>query len=353
MKTSALIVCIFLVASTAFSQLLLPKLTKKPTDLFLHNNDLHKFITGVLDGFALPVEFDDIRNCFPDSPEIKSHIINAMSLFHAKDSKLIKEGLQSLDLALNIIPSVMKACNLDERLVSTIQNILTSFSNPIEFDASAFRTLEINKIRIGDDLIKATNDFMKENFKSSGHEIGALISRVFYENLQVNDQQILATLKKANPNMTWEAETYPQFDDMSLEEARKRFLGVRHQKVKNLPAADYDGLANGVPTSFDARTEWPNCTHAIRNQQQCGSCWAHAASEALSDRFCIFSNGTINKTYSVQYLVSCDTNELGCNGGYLDKTWSFLETNGDITDSCWTYQSGTGNVPACSSFTKC
>ena len=33
------------------------------------------------------------------------------------------------------------------------------------------------------------------------------------------------------------------------------------------------GAVAAVP-AFDSRTKWPHCVHPIRNQEQCGSCWA-------------------------------------------------------------------------------
>jgi len=64
--------------------------------------------------------------------------------------------------------------------------------------------------------------------------------------------------------------------------------------------------SGALPTSFDARTQWGNCIHPVMNQANCGSCWAFSASEALSDRFCIKTNKTVNVVLSPQNMVSCD-----------------------------------------------
>lgn len=107
-----------------------------------------------------------------------------------------------------------------------------------------------------------------------------------------------------------------------------------------------------TPDSFDARKTWPNYVHAIRDQQQCGSCWAFGASEAFSDRFAIASNGKINVVLSPEDMVSCDTNDYGCNGGYMDMAWEYLAQHGLHTDACDPYQAGSGVAPACPSSCK-
>lgn len=45
-----------------------------------------------------------------------------------------------------------------------------------------------------------------------------------------------------------------------------------------------------LPESFDWREKEPDCIHPVRDQGHCGSCWAHSASEVVSDRFCIASD---------------------------------------------------------------
>lgn len=106
-------------------------------------------------------------------------------------------------------------------------------------------------------------------------------------------------------------------------------------------------VANGVPDTFDSRDKWGSCVHPIRDQAQCGSCWAFGASEALSDRFCIASNGSIDVVLSPEDLVACDNIDHGCNGGYLAMAWRYLTNTGIVTDSCFPYSSGDGSVPHC------
>lgn len=107
----------------------------------------------------------------------------------------------------------------------------------------------------------------------------------------------------------------------------------------------------GTPDNFDAREQWGSLVHPIRDQQQCGSCWAFGSSEALSDRFSIATNGKVNVVLSPEDLVSCDTTDYGCGGGYLENAWEYLTNKGAVADSCFPYTAGAGVEAACA--TKC
>ena len=96
---------------------------------------------------------------------------------------------------------------------------------------------------------------------------------------------------------------------MTLLEA-KQMLGVKPFGSGNVScthnvSAHVD--VSALPANFDARVQWPTFIHPVRDQGQCGSCWAHAASETFSDKLAIASNGTVNENFSPQELVSCDT----------------------------------------------
>lgn len=107
-------------------------------------------------------------------------------------------------------------------------------------------------------------------------------------------------------------------------------------------------ILTAIPATFDSRNQWAGCVHAIRDQGSCGSCWAFAATEALSDRFCIASGRSVNVVLSPEDMVSCDHGNMGCNGGYLDRAWSYLEKNGAVADSCFKYTGAARTCPTSS-----
>jgi len=106
-----------------------------------------------------------------------------------------------------------------------------------------------------------------------------------------------------------------------------------------------------LPSTFDARTKWPQCLHPIRNQGNCGSCWAFGATESLTDRFCISSNDSINVILSVQETTSCtDFGVEGCDGGDPISAFTYTSDEGLPLDSCVPYTSGnTGDTGTCRS----
>eukprot|EP00768_Dysnectes_brevis_P004239 gnl/Dysnectes_brevis/302_a336_6557.p1 GENE.gnl/Dysnectes_brevis/302_a336_6557~~gnl/Dysnectes_brevis/302_a336_6557.p1 ORF type:complete len:296 (-),score=96.71 gnl/Dysnectes_brevis/302_a336_6557:60-947(-) len=140
----------------------------------------------------------------------------------------------------------------------------------------------------------------------------------------------------------------------------KKFIGKTEEQFRAMLMKPMDTTISGervnrvlraVPSSFDSRDQWPGCIGEIRDQDQCGSCWAFGSAESFSDRHCITKGGDY-VTYSPQYIVSCDSHNDGCDGGNLNLVWRFLGNTGTVVDSCMPYTSGTaGVVPKCPS--KC
>merc|ERR1711976_783383 len=102
--------------------------------------------------------------------------------------------------------------------------------------------------------------------------------------------------------------------------------------------------SEAVPTSFDSRTKWNNCASIkqIRNQAECGSCWAFGCVESVTDRYCIAAQQKSNPILAAEYLISCDSGSAGCNGGSPEQAWSWVQQNGLPTTACQPY-----TVPTC------
>jgi cathepsin B len=95
---------------------------------------------------------------------------------------------------------------------------------------------------------------------------------------------------------------------------------------------------------FDARTRWPECTSTIshvRDQGQCGDCWAMAAAGAIEDRLCIASNGTFSGAsafISAGYIASCGNRAKdGCSGGFVRRAMAWAAQQGVPTGGRGSY----------------
>jgi cathepsin B len=159
----------------------------------------------------------------------------------------------------------------------------------------------------------------------------------------INDQE---RIQYINAHANWQATAYEMFDGVSEADSH-HFLGLlkRPRDYLNFPLIDVKVDAN-LPDAFDARTQWPGRIIAIRDQKSCGSCWAFGATEALSDVFNVAHKEITPIILSPQQLVSCDTTSYGCQGGYPDKAWNYME-KGVVLDTCYPYTSGGGSTGTC------
>ncbi|KAL1141774.1 hypothetical protein V6Z11_A11G053000 [Gossypium hirsutum] len=158
-----------------------------------------------------------------------------------------------------------------------------------------------------------------------------------------------------NPKAGWEAALNPRFSNYTIGEF-KHLLGVKPTPKKELlgvPILSHDKSLK-LPTSFDARTAWPQCTSIGRILAElmlwghCGSCWAFGAVESLSDRFCIHFD--MNISLSVNDLLACCGFLCGdgCDGGYPISAWRYFVRSGVVTEECDPYFDDIGcSHPGC------
>ncbi|KAK4606757.1 hypothetical protein RGQ29_000835 [Quercus rubra] len=154
-----------------------------------------------------------------------------------------------------------------------------------------------------------------------------------------------------DPNAGWEATMNPRFANYTVGQF-KHILGVKptpQKDLKSIPLITHP-KSSKLPTSFDARTAWPQCSTIgrILDQGHCGSCWAFGAVEALSDRFCIHFG--MNISLSANDLVACCGFMCGsgCDGGYPIYAWRYFVHHGVVTEECDPYFDDIGcSHPGC------
>lgn len=127
-----------------------------------------------------------------------------------------------------------------------------------------------------------------------------------------------------------------KFADLTGEEFSAKFTGgLLHKRpgaAKRLRVQNTTAL----PTSVD--WEAKGAVTAVKNQEQCGSCWAFSTTGSVEGAW-FLSNGTL-PSLSEQQLVDCSVPEgnQGCNGGLMDQAFQYIIDNkGITTEDAYTY----------------
>jgi len=142
----------------------------------------------------------------------------------------------------------------------------------------------------------------------------------------------------------------------------KRIVGIKDMAaseagVRRLPTQQFESYTDPLPDSFDPRTKWPQCPSLkeVRDQGDCGSCWAFGAVEAMTDRWCIASNGSDQFHFAAEDLMAC-CHECGngCNGGMLAPAWEYWKGAGIVSGGQYNSKQGCQpyEIPACDHHVK-
>jgi cathepsin B len=159
----------------------------------------------------------------------------------------------------------------------------------------------------------------------------------------VNDRETIKSINEKTP--LWKAGYNERFADMFIHQI-KRMMGARKAPLERRPPVKHITPLEDLPENFDSRQQWPQCDSLkeVRDQSDCGSCWAFGSAEAMSDRICIASKGKLQTRISTEDILSCCTFcGDGCDGGEPTAAYKYWQQNGIPTGGL--YQDNTTCQP--------
>jgi len=139
-----------------------------------------------------------------------------------------------------------------------------------------------------------------------------------------------------------------EFSDMTPEEFKSQMNGFRPRVSQNTGATSTHAISGETPATKDWRDE--NVVTPVKNQGQCGSCWAFSTTGSVEAANLVKNGGSntdAKNILSEQELVDCshEGGNAGCQGGLMDNGFQFLikqGATGDDTEGSYPYQAKNG-----------
>ena len=206
-----------------------------------------------------------------------------------------------------------------------------------------------NKITsfIDNDEWKQFSNF-QDRFRKKYESLGELETR--FEIFRTNVRNIINHNLDHSQNFTMGIN---QFTDLTPEEFKAQYVTGIKSKVESFGCVPFTSSASNTPSSIDWTTK--GVVNPVRDQGQCGSCWAFATT-ANAESVWAISKGVL-LDLSEEYLVDCATGvgyfNMGCNGGQPDSALKYMINKGQCTEASYPYTSGvTKKAGACQKCTS-
>lgn len=199
--------------------------------------------------------------------------------------------------------------------------------------------------------VGATNMMAREHYEHKFFEhlqeygVNLKDGAEYVQRLQIfADNVDLIETHNANPKHTYKL-GLNQFAHLTFSEFMDA-VKIGGTRTPNLRRAN-NGRVHEAPKDVSAlpsTVDWVSkgAVTPVKNQGQCGSCWSFSTTGALEGAY--YNKYGNLLSFSEQQLVSCDVGgaDAGCNGGWMDDAFTFVQKNGGITtEDQYPYTSGT------------
>ena len=154
--------------------------------------------------------------------------------------------------------------------------------------------------------------------------------KIFYQNYQK------VMTHQSDPSKTYSM-GFTKFMDLTPEEFKAIYLtAARKTNAKRIFSKASVPSVKAAAASVDWKDK--GAVTGIKDQGQCGSCWAFGTVGALESLSFISGQGL--KIFSEQQLVDCSTSygNDGCNGGLGEQAFHYVQDNGITEESDYPYE---------------
>ena len=140
-----------------------------------------------------------------------------------------------------------------------------------------------------------------------------------------------------NAGSTWKQGACKFWEGQTLADA-KRLMSTSFASHSNLNKCFVDSTEE-IPESFDTREAFKECKLKVFDQnKKCAASYATTIASTLAEKFCIESDEKKLTPLSAQELLSCDTANKGCRGGYVNNALEYIVMRGISTEECLPYK---------------
>jgi C1A family cysteine protease len=212
--------------------------------------------------------------------------------------------------------------------------LVSSFLSVFSADSNLRRRETVNSLLNDSDEWKQFNDF-QERFSKRYETIEEMETR--FQIFRTNLRNIILHNLDRTQNFTMGVN---QFTDLTPQEFKDQYVTGLKTEVGSYGCKSFSSGGSGLPSSVDWRNK--GVVNPVRDQGQCGSCWAFATTANAESVWAISTGKLLD--LSEEFLVDCASGpgyyNMGCNGGQPDSAFKYMINNGQCTEASYPYKAG-------------